>query len=68
MQAWDEMSLMVDCRSTGMQQRCGIRTSGSGVESPFEAALQTRIRPAAKLVPTQSLLFHAVGGGAIAGS
>ena len=50
--------------STGMQQRCGIRASGRSVESPVEAAVLTRFRPAAKLVPTQSLLLHALDGGA----
>ena len=34
------------------------------VESPVEAFLLTRFRPAAKLVPTQSLLLHALDGGA----
>ena len=50
--------------STGMQQRCGIRASARSVESPVEAFLLTRFRPAAKLVPTQSLLLHALDGGA----
>ena len=50
--------------STGMQQRCGIRASDRSVESPNEAAVLTRFRPAAKLVPTQSLLLHALDGGA----
>ena len=54
--------------STGRESGCGIRTSGSSVKSPVEAFLLTRIRPAAKLVPTQCLLFHAAGSGAIEGS
>ena len=36
--------------STGMQQRCGIRASARSVESPVEAFLLTRFRPAPKLV------------------
>ena len=50
--------------STGRESGCGVRASGRSVESPVEASLKIRIRPAAKLVPTQSLLLHALAGGA----
>ena len=54
--------------STGRESGCGVRASDRSLESPVEAFLKIRIRPAAKLVPTQFLLFYAVGRGAIAGS
>ena len=57
-------AIIQDSFSTGMQQRCGIRASGRSVELPIEPSWLIRFRLAAKLVPTQSLLLHALDGGA----
>ena len=48
----------------GKERGYGFRALARSVESPVEAFLLTRFRPAPKLVLIQSEPFHAVNGGA----